>query len=62
MVGYSVPHPSEPVLNIRIQTKEEAKITNPVVALQQGLQDLSEVCDHILETFDKELQEFSSKK
>lgn len=46
--GYSIPHPSENKLNIRIQTY--GNIT-AVEALHQGLDNLSELCTTIEETF-----------
>jgi len=50
--GYSIPHPSEPKLNIRIQTWGETKASD---ALLQGLDGLVEMCDVIEETFRGEL-------
>lgn len=46
--GYSIPHPSENKLNIRIQTY--GNIT-ALEALHQGLDNLSELCTHVEETF-----------
>lgn len=46
--GYSIPHPSEPYLNIRIQTF--GNIT-AVDALQKGLDDLMDLCDVVEEKF-----------
>jgi len=50
--GYSIPHPSDPVMNLRVQTN---KNTNVVEALQSALSNLKQVCAHILETFDTEV-------
>ena len=44
---YNVPHPSKHCINVRIQTKGAAAID----VLQQGLEDLSNICDHIMEVF-----------
>ncbi|XP_065681512.1 DNA-directed RNA polymerases I and III subunit RPAC2 [Hydra vulgaris] len=55
--GYSNPHPSEPKINLRIQTH---KIAAPD-ALQKGLLDLQNVCDHVLATFQKSVQEFKDR-
>jgi DNA-directed RNA polymerase I and III subunit RPAC2 len=41
--GYSIPHPSEPLLHIRIQTTGE----EATEVLRSGLQNLTECCDHI---------------
>ena len=50
-VGYSVPHPGEPYLNVRLQTRGQ-----PVeVILKKGLNDLSDMCDNMLESFEAEL-------
>ena len=46
--GYSIPHPSENKLNIRIKTY--GNIT-ALEALHQGLDNLSELCTHVEETF-----------
>ncbi|CAG8701211.1 11531_t:CDS:2 [Acaulospora morrowiae] len=46
--GYSIPHPSEDKLNIRVQTTEN---TTAIEALRKGLEDLKTICDHIKETF-----------
>ncbi|KAK9686809.1 RNA polymerase subunit AC19 [Basidiobolus ranarum] len=50
--GYTIPHPSEAKLNIRIQTDDD---TTAVDALQKGLDDLTDMCQHILDTFQGEL-------
>ncbi|KAG9292997.1 hypothetical protein G9A89_016359 [Geosiphon pyriformis] len=50
--GYSIPHPSEAKLNIRIQTK---KTTDAVEALKKGLNDLTNVCDHVYAQFVDEI-------
>lgn len=51
--GYSIPHPSENKLNIRIQTY--GNIT-AVEALHQGLDNLSELCTHVEETFSEKVE------
>lgn len=51
--GYSIPHPSENKLNIRIQTY--GNIT-AVEALHQGLDNLSELCVTIEETFTEKVE------
>lgn len=45
--GYSVPHPSERKINLRIQTSGVAAVE----ALRKGLEDLQEMCGHVLHTF-----------
>ncbi|CAH2355837.1 DNA-directed RNA polymerases I and III subunit RPAC2 [[Candida] railenensis] len=51
--GYSIPHPSENKLNIRIQTY--GNIT-AVEALHQGLDNLSEMCTVVEEKFSEKIQ------
>ena len=46
--GYSLPHPSENLLNLRIQTYGEI---TAVEALQKGLTDLMDMCDAVEEKF-----------
>ena len=43
--GYSVPHPSENKINLRIQTYQ----TPCLSTLYQALDDVTDVCDHVLE-------------
>lgn len=56
--GYSIPHPSEAKLNIRIQTY--GNIT-AVEALHQGLDNLSELCTTIEEKFREKVAENNYK-
>lgn len=51
--GYSIPHPSENKLNLRIQTY--GNIT-AVEALHQGLDGLSALCTHVEETFAEKVE------
>lgn len=50
--GYSIPHPSEAKLNIRIQTYGP---TTLVQALHKGLDDLLDLCSHIEDTFSEKV-------
>ncbi|ELU09209.1 hypothetical protein CAPTEDRAFT_31867, partial [Capitella teleta] len=45
--GYSVPHPSETKINLRIQTKGPSAMS----VLEKGLNDLKKVSKHVLDTF-----------
>lgn len=63
--GYSIPHPSEPLMNIRVQTYP---VTHPsfqpipgrakdepytaLEALEKGLDDLIDLCDVMKDTFE----------
>ncbi|CAG8448398.1 428_t:CDS:2 [Funneliformis caledonium] len=53
--GYSIPHPSEDKLNIRIQTTEN---TTAVDALRKGLEDLKALCAKVTEIFYKANKDF----
>ena len=52
--GYSVPHPYEPKMNVRLQTKNKPSIE----VLKDGFKDLENASDLIDELFIKALQEF----
>ncbi|KAF4337646.1 DNA-directed RNA polymerase I and III subunit RPAC2 [Fusarium beomiforme] len=45
--AYSIPHPSEPKMNIRIQTYSGTAVD----ALKKGLADIQEVCDVVADEF-----------
>lgn len=57
--GYSIPHPSENKLNIRIQTY--GNIT-AIEALHQGLDNLSELCTTIEEKFADKIEQGNFKR
>lgn len=50
--GYSIPHPSENKMNVRIQTYGNITATE---ALHQGLDNLAEMCTQIEETFQEKV-------
>lgn len=52
--GYSIPHPSENLLNIRIQTYGS---TTAVDVLQKGLSDLMDLCDAVEDRFTARIRE-----
>lgn len=52
--GYSIPHPSENLLNLRIQTYGEI---TAVEALQKGLSDLMDLCDVVEEKFTDKIKQ-----
>jgi len=56
--GYSIPHPSEPLMNVRIQTYEN---TTAVEALEKGLDDLMDLCDVVADKFIEAKVEFANK-
>ncbi|KAK3782680.1 hypothetical protein RRG08_037683 [Elysia crispata] len=47
-VGYSITHPSENKINLRIQTTGKPAVD----VLKQGFKDLKQMCAHMLTTFD----------
>ncbi|KAF9320217.1 RNA polymerase subunit AC19 [Podila horticola] len=51
-VSYSMPHPSEPKTNVRIQTTEK---TTAIEAVTKGLGNVQGICSHIIQTFNTEL-------
>lgn len=56
--GYSVPHPSEHKINLRIQTR-----TKPAMdILEKALGQLQKVCDHVLDTFKCSVKEFKNNR
>ncbi|KAL2217145.1 DNA-directed RNA polymerase [Thermoascus aurantiacus ATCC 26904] len=46
--GYTIPHPSESKMNLRIQTYDS---TTAIEALEKGLDDLMDLCDVVTEKF-----------
>jgi DNA-directed RNA polymerase I and III subunit RPAC2 len=54
--GYSVPHPSEPVVHIRVQTNKKEDITT-VDALKEACTTLYDQCAHVLEKLEEALPE-----
>jgi len=54
--GYTIPHPSEAKMNVRIQTYED---TTAVEALEKGLDDLMDLCDVVTEKFTVARDEFN---
>jgi len=57
--GYTIPHPSEPYMNIRIQTYDN---TTAFEALEKGLNDLMEACDVVTEKFTDSRAAFDTEK
>lgn len=50
--GYSVPHPAEPIVHVRVQANEP---TTAVQALQEACDTLSQQCDIVLEKLQEKL-------
>ncbi|XP_014497063.1 DNA-directed RNA polymerases I and III subunit RPAC2 [Vigna radiata var. radiata] len=56
--GYSIPHPSENRVNIRVQTTGDPASE----ALKDACQDLMLICRHVRSTFDKAVSEFKKQQ
>ncbi|KAK0673882.1 putative DNA-directed RNA polymerases I and III subunit RPAC2 [Cercophora samala] len=57
--GHAIPHPSEPKMNVRIQTFEG---TTAIEALEKGLRDIQELCDVVTDKFVAAATDFDKKK
>ncbi|XP_075264381.1 DNA-directed RNA polymerases I and III subunit RPAC2-like [Convolutriloba macropyga] len=56
--GYSIPHPSEKVVNVRVQTTGEVTAHD---AFREALGKLAELCVHMKTTFEDSVSEYESK-
>ncbi|PKU78670.1 DNA-directed RNA polymerase II subunit RPB11 [Dendrobium catenatum] len=54
--GYSIPHPSENKVNIRVQTTGDSAKD----VLKESFQDLILLCQHVRSTFEKSVADFKS--
>ncbi|KAL1608285.1 RNA polymerase subunit AC19 [Paraconiothyrium brasiliense] len=57
--GYSIPHPSEAKMNIRIQSYDNVDVFD---ILDKGLQDLMDMCDVVTEKFTIAREEFRNNQ
>jgi DNA-directed RNA polymerase I and III subunit RPAC2 len=57
--GYSVPHPAEPIVHIRVQAHEP---TTAVQALQESCETLNKQCEIVLEKLEQKLPEVREDK
>lgn len=57
--GYTITHPSESKINFRIQTRGGIPAAEP---LRRGLNELSDVCQHVLNTFQARVNEFKERQ
>ena len=61
--GYSVPHPYEPKMNIRLQSYPEGdNALTSMETLKLGLQDLEECCNILDEKFSDAVSKFKNNK
>ena len=58
--GYRQPHPLEPAIQVKVQTRSDDP--GPVGAVQQGLTRLMHECDILTERFDAELDRFRKEQ
>lgn len=56
--GYSVPHPSENKVNVRLQTTGESSR----VVFRDALHDLADMCEHVRETFEASVDKYKAKQ
>ncbi|QCE12796.1 DNA-directed RNA polymerases I and III subunit RPAC2 [Vigna unguiculata] len=56
--GYSIPHPSENRVNIRVQTTGDPASE----VLKDACQDLMLMCRHVRSTFDKAVNDFKKQQ
>ncbi|NP_001088155.1 DNA-directed RNA polymerases I and III subunit RPAC2 [Xenopus laevis] len=57
--GYSITHPSETKINFRIQTRNGIPAVEP---FRRGLNELVDVCQHVLNTFETSIKEYKEQK
>ncbi|KAL3457813.1 DNA-directed RNA polymerase [Aspergillus heterothallicus] len=57
--GYTIPHPSESKMNLRIQTYDT---TTAVEALEKGLDTLMDLCDVVTDKFTTARDEFNASQ
>ncbi len=61
--GYSVPHPYEPKMNVRLQSYPKGDNSKTSIeTLKLGLQDLEECCNILDEKFSEAVAKFKSNK
>lgn len=53
--GYTVPHPADTTMHLRVQT---VKTVKAIDVLRRGLTDLEQVCEHSIQTFEQAHAEF----
>ncbi|KAL9072840.1 MAG: hypothetical protein Q9161_003382 [Pseudevernia consocians] len=58
LCGYSIPHPSEAKMNLRIQTYDGTTVYD---ALEKGFNDLMSLCDVVINKFTLARDDFSAK-
>ncbi|GIL65114.1 hypothetical protein Vafri_18931 [Volvox africanus] len=57
--GYSMPHPSEEIVNVRVQTTGQITATQ---ALKAACEDLQHVCVHMRSTLDAAVMKYQREE
>uniref|UniRef100_A0A2K6NRQ7 DNA-directed RNA polymerases I and III subunit RPAC2 n=1 Tax=Rhinopithecus roxellana TaxID=61622 RepID=A0A2K6NRQ7_RHIRO len=57
--GYTTTHPSESKINLRIQTRGTLPGVEP---FQRGLNELMNVCQHVLDKFEASIKDYKDQK
>lgn len=57
-VGYSIPHPTQNEMNLRLQTFDRPAVD----ILSEGLDDLIGVCEHLKKIWKKSVKEYQTKR
>ncbi|KAF2175290.1 DNA-directed RNA polymerase I and III 14 KDA polypeptide [Zopfia rhizophila CBS 207.26] len=57
--GYSIPHPSETKMNLRIQTYDGVNVYD---VLEKGLDDLMDLCDVVINKFTIARDDFNARR
>merc|ERR1712139_54819 len=58
--GYAVPHPSEPIMNVRVQTHADTVTAHE--AMTQAVDNVGEACVHIARTYRKAVKAYKKKQ
>jgi DNA-directed RNA polymerases I and III subunit RPAC2 len=53
--GYTVPHPLENKMNMRLQTNK----TNTIEVMSEGLDNLALITEHVMTTFNEQVEKFN---
>eukprot|EP00812_Abedinium_dasypus_P010940 NODE_4528_length_665_cov_274.057377.p2 GENE.NODE_4528_length_665_cov_274.057377~~NODE_4528_length_665_cov_274.057377.p2 ORF type:complete len:114 (-),score=34.46 NODE_4528_length_665_cov_274.057377:157-498(-) len=57
--GYTVPHPSEPSMNVRVQTHSSATADETMI---EALDNIINVCDHVSKTYRRACGRFEKQR
>uniref|UniRef100_A0A7S1AS06 DNA-directed RNA polymerases I and III subunit RPAC2 n=1 Tax=Noctiluca scintillans TaxID=2966 RepID=A0A7S1AS06_NOCSC len=57
--GYTIPHPSEPFMNVRVQALDATPAKQCMV---EALNNITEVCDHVAKTYKRSVKKFKQEQ